>query len=383
MSAVTRRALLESVAAAPIVASTGTAVAQPPPGWKWDPTITNFATLKTNVMRMVERKGGISISTLTMLGDIEYCRAHAPTPFLSQQYPNGWLAGMDKLTLKGEGFLPQQEILIRQRERLSDCVHLKKIPRYRMKFLDPLLATSGALTTWIETQNWRFPWGVGNIDMDTAYAIAFDWKVMNNPRAHEALRAWFQWHDTKIDKRTGFWDLANTGELRNTMAGAMHQFGIYFLFNHELPYPERAAESTLRLQEPTGLFSADTFSHNCLDIDAVFVLTNIYHRYQAKQREIRACLERVFEANLKCFDPGGGAIHRVGVDNEPDWWSTWCRVAITGWCARILGIREFSSGPWEFRSRHPFQAEKGGLGLPDWEDDRWYDAVDWPRPVLA
>jgi hypothetical protein len=66
---------------------------------------------------------------------------------------------------------------------------------------------------------------------------------MGNQKAYDALVTWFAWHDKHFDPKTGFWDFANTGELRNCMAGAMHQFGIYFMFNHDLAFPAGEIDS--------------------------------------------------------------------------------------------------------------------------------------------
>lgn len=187
--------------------------------------------------------------------------------------------------------------------------------------------------------------------------------------------------DPRLDPETGYCDFGNTGKLRNCMAGAMHQYGIYFLFGKELKYLERIVAATLSLQEPTGLFSPDSFSNNCLNIDAVFIRTNLYHRYGVQQAKIQIALERAFEANLKCFHPEGGAMHRAGIDSAPGW-STWCRISIVGWSARILGIREYD-GPWDFRPRHRFKSEDGGKSLPNWTDEKWYAATDWPKPTTV
>lgn len=352
-----------------------------PSSWKWDTSIRDFASLKQNVMKYAAVKGP-SVAVMSIMGDIEHYRQTIKVPWLAQQSPLGWLRNVDSLVIKGPGYMPFHEMMIRQRDRIAECVHLKLVPANRFKYMDALTANPAAMVTWIETLDWKFPWGVGNIDMDTAYALAFDWKVMRNERAHDALVTWFDWHDKHFDSKTGYWDFGNTGELRNCMAGAMHQYGMYFMLGKELKYVERAVDATLSLQEPTGLFAVDSFSNNCLDIDAVFILSNIYNRYGVRQAKIRTALERAFEANLKCFHPDGGAVHRAGIDTAPEWWSTWCRIAIVGWSARILGIKEYD-GPWDFRPRHPFKSEDGGKSLPSWTSDAWHAAADWPLPKSA
>jgi hypothetical protein len=383
-TAFTRRSLIRgiTIAGAASLARAANTAQQLPAGYTWDHSITNFASLKQSTLKFAARKGN-NIPVLSLFGDIDRLRETAKTPaWLDQQSPSGWLRGIDALVIKGAGHMPFHEMMIKQRERISECIHLKLVPPYRFRYLDPLTANPRAMVTWIETQDWRYPWPVGNIDMDTAYALAFDWKVMGNARAHDALVTWFDWHDKHFDPKIGFWDFARTGELRNCMAGAMHQLGIYFMFNHEIPWPEQAADTTLALQEPTGLFATNSFSDNCLDIDAVFILANLYNRYGVRKAKIREALERALAANLKCFHPDGGALHRAGIDRDADWWSTWCRIAIIAWSSRILGISDFA-GPWDFRPRHPFKAEDGGKALPSWTDDRWYAAADWPRPKPA
>lgn len=357
------------------------------PDWEWDRSIRDFRSLKQSVERLAalsaKAKSTSSMSgTLTILGGIEDERKQRTAEFLAEQAPSGWLRSIDGLVLRGESFRPFQEIMIRHRERMGLCIALKARPKHRFAFLDPLMSSPKAMNIWLETQDWTNPWAVGNVDMDTAFALAFEWKVNGNKRAQGALSAWFDWHNRTIDPKIGFWDPRQTGDVTKSMAGGMHQLGIYFLFGREVPYHEKAVEATLRLQQPNGLFSPGTFGHHGLDMDAVFVLANLHNRYGDSASKVRSALQRAFEANLKCFRPEGGAVSTAGVDQVPDAWSTWCRVAVAGWGARILGIPEFQ-GPWDFSHRHPFHSEDGGKALPDWLDDKWYEAADWPRPISA
>ncbi len=354
-----------------------------PPEWQWDRSVRDFESLKLSALRLARRNAKAKLTSamsgaLTLLGDIEKVRKEASLEFLNEQSPKGWLRSIDALVLRGEGFRPFQEILIRHRERMGQCITLKQRPKYRFQFMDPLMASPHAMKLWIETQDWTNAWAVGNVDMDTAFALAFEWKVNGNARAHDALTAWLDWHDRNIDPQTGFWDFGRTGNVLRAMAGGMHQLGIYFLLGREVPYHERAVKATLGLQQKNGLFSPDSWGHHGLDMDAVFVLTNLHNRYGDSAADVRSALERALEANLKCFHPEGGAVSRAGIDHDADAWLTWCRVAITGWSARILRIAEFQ-GPWDFTHRHPFHSEDGGKALPHWLDEKWYDAADWPR----
>jgi hypothetical protein len=355
-----------------------------PASWEWDLTIQDFASLKDTVLRFRARhdpdrfpRG--ALGTYAILGMAEQARAEAAPHYAPVQFPNGLFRSCgENFRLEHAMYRSMHELFIHMRIEMGACIHLQRIPEHRLSFLDLLLNQPKHVAGWIESLPWDNPWGSGNLDMDLAFMFAFEWKVMGNPRGRDALVAWFDWHDRHIDPTTGFWDPHQTGDVRRQMAGAMHQFCIYFLFGKELPHPEAAVRATLSLQQDTGLFAADTYSHHGMDVDATLILTNIYHRYGVMQREIRACLERVFPSNLKCFHPDGGGCNIVGV-TAPDWWSTMVRVTIAGWCARILDITDYL-GPWQWVQRHPFITERGGAGLPDWDDDTWYDAVDWPRP---
>ena len=381
---ITRRAVLSGAAGLLPAAYAQQPAQTLPASWEWDRSIKDFASLKANVLRFFENNPNVKskanhLGLLTILGDIEEFRRTATYEFLDEQAPNGWLRTLDSLTIRGEAWRPWQEMLIRQRERMGQCIAVKRIPKYRLRFLDGLMTGPSAMTTWLVSQDWRNPWHVGNVDMDTAFSLAFEWKVMGNAKAHSALIAWFDWHDKHVDPKTGFWDPSRTGDVLRQMAGGMHQFAIYFLLGKKVPNAMAALNATLKLQQPTGLFSPDTYSQHGLDMDAVFVIANLHHGYGGREKQVRAALERAFEANLKCFVPQGGGVSRAGIDRMPDAWSTWCRVAVTGWCARVLGIKEFE-GPWDFRHRSPFLSADGGAGVPDWLDDKWYDVVDWPRP---
>ncbi len=363
--------------------------AELPAGWQWDNAIKDFGSLRENLLRFAARQGEGElsagalmgkVSATALMGEVSERRKEASLDFLDLQREDGLCDSfVERITFWGKSYHPVMGIMKNVRNFISRCIYLKVRPKYPMGFLHSMIDRPGAVVEFIETQPWRNPWGIGNIAMDLGYALGFEWKVMGNAKARDALAEWFEWHDENADPKTGFWNPENIDEPRNLMAGGMHQFGIYFMFGREIKYPEAALKTTLALQEPTGLFSPNTFSHNCLDMDSVFVLANLYNRYNLNKAEVLRALELAFEANLKCFIPQGGAVNRVGVDKDSDWGSTYFRLMIIGWCARVLGIAEFE-GPWEFRSRDPFSCIDAGASVPDWDSDQWYDHTDWPRP---
>lgn len=342
--------------------------------------VTDFESLKKSIFAYADKSGGISagaMSIFAMINELEYARKNAHLGYIDEQLENGLFpSAAEGFRLFPEMFYTMHELFIDQRDSMSGSVHAWKKPPHQLRYLNALIERPELVVNWIESLGWDDPWSAGNLDMDLAYALAYEWKMMGNSQAHDALQVWFDWHDDNFDAATGFWDPKNSGNLYHMMAGAMHQMGIYFMFNRDMPYPENAIDATIKTQTTTGLFSPHYFSHDSSDIDGVFIIANLYNKYQVREKEVKESLEKAFEANLKCFHPTGGAVSRLGVDKKAGMWATWCRTEIVGLCARILGISDFE-GPWKFQQRHPFIAEDGGKSLPDWESEAWRKAAGW------
>ena len=359
-------------------------VAAAPTQWgATDLDVTDFESLRANVYAFeAAHPRGPFFWLHEMLGDYPAVLADADRSLPQTQLPNGLFpAAVDGILFKRRFLDVTHDLLIRQRGGIADSIYLQTVPPHRFAYLEPMLADTAAVETWLDTLPWHDPWSCGNLTMDLAYALLAAWKLHGDERAREALDVWFAWHDREADPDHGFWDPRVVGSLYRAMAGGMHQFGIYFMMGREVPYPEAALRATLRLQNGYGLFAQEHPSHNSSDIDGVFVIANLYNRYGFAETEVKASMERVLAATLPLFHPAGGGINRLGMDTEPDPWSTWVRTACVGWAARILDVEAFA-GPWELDShRHPFMSEDAGLGVPDPASEAWYDAVGWPRPA--
>jgi hypothetical protein len=338
-----------------------------PPGYNWDRSIVDYRSLRKSIARLEENDPG-GESLYSMLGEVEFARQKLDRSIIEEQNTNGLTKeSIDSISLIRIPSRTTYFIMIGQRKLIFASILAKQKP-------------PESLFRWLETDDWKNPWGFGNMDMDLAYMMAFEWKCLGNETAGEFLNFWFEWHDANFDRRTGMWDPLKTGNDLRIMAGAMHQFAIYFLFGKDMPYPEEAIRTVIALQQKdTGLFDPTTYSHNGMDIDAVFIIANLYQKYGVLEKEVKECLSRVYEANFKCFHPEGGAVHRAGIDKKPDWWSTYCRTAIIRWCSEILDITEFSSHQWDTSIRHPFHSSYGGKNMPDWQSDDWYTTNDWPN----
>ena len=170
-----------------------------------------------------------------LMGEVSERRKEASLDFLSLQREDGLCDSfVERITFWGKSYHPVMGIMKNVRGFISRCIYLKVRPEYPMRFLHSMINRPGAVVEFVETQPWRNPWGIGNIVMDLGYALGFEWKVMGNAKARDALTEWFEWHDENADPKSGFWNPEKIDEPRNLMAGGMHQFGIYFMFGKEL-----------------------------------------------------------------------------------------------------------------------------------------------------
>ena len=376
--------VLAGAALAPAALASGPPAAPPPsaggPSGPLD--VVDFASLKANVYAYDYAHGGPGLRLHETLGDYDEALAAVAGQPPAPQLANGlYVSAVEGVRLKERFLDVSHDLQLQQRVALSEAIYRQEVPAVRLGYLEPVLDDPGKMATWLDTLPWHDPWSCGNLTMDTAFALAAAWKLHGDDRARQALDVWFEWHDREADPATGFWDPLVVGSLHRAMAGAVHQYGIYWMLGRETPHPEQAVKATLRLQNGFGLFSDVYPSHHSSDVDGVFLLANLYNRYGMLEGEVRPALRRALDATLKLFHPDGGGINRLGVDTEPDGWATWVRTACVGWCSRILGVEAFA-GPWELDShRHPFVSEDADRGVPDPATDAWFDAVPWPRPL--
>ena len=123
---ITRRDAMLAVAASRIKPEQ-----QLPAGWQWDQSIQDYPSLKRNLLRLAEKKAPIT-ALFAVLGDIETVRRTTAPDYIARQAASGWIAVMDHLVLKGQAYLPFQEIMIRQRDRISECIHRQIAPPVRL-----------------------------------------------------------------------------------------------------------------------------------------------------------------------------------------------------------------------------------------------------------
>lgn len=118
---------------------------------------------------------------------------------------------------------------------------------------------------------------------------------------HEDFFKWyFDWLDDMADPEVGFWRIGWIHKIKKNrltiqeLGGAVHYHWIYEFMNHPFPYPERAIDATLQLQNEKGTWHKD-FSY-CIDLDAIFFLTRCCEQTNGfKREEIEASLTKYFD----------------------------------------------------------------------------------------
>jgi len=151
---------------------------------------------------------------------------------------------------------------------------LKAKPKYRLRISQKLNSKKG-LEKWLKkVPEWGLLlWpgshrggGIGSI-FATLGAEYFP---------HEKFFDWyFNWLDLRADPEVGFWRIGWNHKFKkrltiHELGGAIHYYWIYEFMGHQIPYPERVIDSTLKLQNKLGLWDKNV--SYCIDFDAIFSL---------------------------------------------------------------------------------------------------------------
>lgn len=177
------------------------------------------------------------------------------------------------------------------------------------------------VTSWLNSLDWRKrTWCNGNLAMFLGICLITDYELTNNKKTKESLNAFFKWHDSFQDPKTGFWGTDRGTPIDIGLFGAMHQYLLYYYMDRQLEYAEKIVDNTLHLQQPDGLFSPVGGGDGCEDLDAVDTLVNMYKRTEYRKDDIEKALQKVLVATINLQGGGGGFLwakrHHFGIK---DW----------------------------------------------------------------
>jgi hypothetical protein len=178
-------------------------------------------------------------------------------------------------------------------------------------YLDPL-----RLDAWLARRDMRDPWLEGNNIVNLAsFLLLLARRADDAPRARAALARMIDWHEFNQEPATGFWGVGQTASARghlHAMAGATHNFHLYFALGHELNFKERILDYCLSL--PTAIDTA------CIDVDAIDIVAHLHARHPYRRPDAEAWLRAKLESLLSFQNEDGGfADTREGVRRLDGW----------------------------------------------------------------
>jgi len=210
------------------------------------------------------------------------------------------------------------------------------------------------LKKWLARRNMTDPWSEGNNIVNIA-GFYFVLRERGDARMDELIERLFEWHEETQDPTTGYWldrDARPPVHPMVAMAGAAHNFHIYYYLNRPLKYVDRIVDHCLS-------FVGDGATTACVDIDVVDILANMY-RYGHRAAEIEAGLEKKLSDLIEFQNPDGGFPDICEGDRRFDGWNTyvepqglsncfatWFRTATIGMICEILFPDAFD---WRFRN---------------------------------
>lgn len=169
-----------------------------------------------------------------------------------------------------------------------------------LDFAAPYLDVA-ALDAWLAARDLRDPWQEGNNIVNLgSFLLKLRARPETQDQAAAALERLMAWHDETIDPRTGFWGAGQDTELGllHAMAGATHNYHLYFELGRPIPAFERAIDYCLT--QPPIVVSA------CIDADLADILANAALITDHRRGEIRRWLLRLADAILEIQNADGG-----------------------------------------------------------------------------
>ena len=168
---------------------------------------------------------------------------------------------------------------------------LDRVPAFARPFLDP-----DRLNAWLGRRDLRDPWLEGNNIVNLASFLLPE----RGGAANATLSHLLAWHDHNQEPDTGFWGVGQAEPARrlHAMAGATHNFHLFYALDVPISYLERSLDYCLTL--PVAASTA------CLDVDPVDVLAHGAAWTHHRPDDIRTWLAGKLAAVLALQNADGG-----------------------------------------------------------------------------
>lgn len=226
-------------------------------------------------------------------------------------------------------------------------------PKHPLAFVEPYCSLE-ALDRWLDGRNMSDPWNEGNNIVNLA-SFYFVMAKNGDARMNDLIERLFIWHEETQDPQTGYWLDQNANPPVHplvAMAGASHNFHIYYYLQRPIRYVERIVDGLVD-------FAREGVTSACVDIDTVDVLANMY-RYGYRTGDIESALEKKLIDLLDFQNLDGGFADVMEGDRRFDGWNcylepqglsncfaTWFRSSTVGMICEILFPGAFR---WHFRN---------------------------------
>lgn len=187
--------------------------------------------------------------------------------------------------------------------------------RYPLSFIRKF-ETADGMKNWLNERDLTDPWLEGNNVVNLSSFLIYELEKKNPVLLTERMEQMFSWHEQYQDPETGFWG-TNLGKkpagIMDGMAGAAHNFHLYFYFNRRLKHTEKITDYCLE-------FINGQVKSACLDVDVVDILVNMIP-YGYRTAEIKGSLEE-FAEKLTAFQnaDGGFADEKTNGVRRMDGW---------------------------------------------------------------
>lgn len=233
--------------------------------------------------------------------------------------------------------------------------NIGSMPKKDFQFMKPFMSNE-YLKEWLDKRDMTDPWLEGNniVNLASFYAYLNDFCDIDTM---DYMRTLLKWHNDNIDNKTGFWGTNHPikpASLLYGMAGAAHNYHIYYYLNEEIPYNKKVIDYCID-------YAKDGIKSACLDVDVVDILVN-FIKYDYRKDEILNTLHMLL---LKLLDfqnsDGGFSDITEGIRRFDGWvrgywepqgisnaFATWFRVSTIAMIQVALDSKKTEN--WKFRN---------------------------------
>jgi hypothetical protein len=240
-----------------------------------------------------------------------------------------------------------------------------------MAWLDPW-RDPDALVCWLEARDWGkcVAW-TGNEIMNIGVLLQYARDFHNDERAGKAVTVLLEWLASHhLNPASGVWGDVDTRDpiwRSHAVQAAYHWWPLFFYDGVQIPHLERAIDTVLATQNPSGGFGwgvhnpAERFiSSACEDIDSIDPLCRMMQLSDYRRTDIEAALEKAADWVLTNQMPDGGFVfirdvpfeygHPAmrGEVNQGAMFPTWFRLLSLALIGKALPEHPLGWVPWQF-----------------------------------